>query len=282
MGFLDLPGGRPVRGRSGDHRIYECPKCKKMKLYWNPAKDIGTCFSGICGERTYTLRDLREIMGFVQVTATELINYQSRAARQFAQSKVEQQEATESEWVPAKGVAPAMAFLCGEKTVHPRYVDKFLWNEETREVGVPITSRSSTVIMRRSIDNKGWFVPSGCSKGEYFFQAGGPGNTLVLVEGVFDAVQVDLPGVVFLAQLGTKLHEAAYWAIKHAQVKRVIVWLDPDLAGDKAKWAAERRVRTGLKIPTYILNHSTEPGDTPAAEIKALLESLDKLRMFPR
>jgi len=155
---------------------------------------------------------------------------------------------------------------------------------ESHQVGLSLIGKSRMRVVFPVYDEKklmGWsgrtlitdhepkWLHSSGLRSVYWARRGS--DTLVIVEGIFDAIAIErgIPTVAVMALLGTNLTEEKRKNLN--QYNNIVIWLDPDSAGRKA--ATELLQRLIGRNVTIILNGSSDPGDMSNEELDRTFRS---------
>lgn len=222
-----LPNGHYVSG--GREYLTRCPECNKEKFYWNLIKNVGFCHSchrKVSGERQFA----KAFDGQMSLQP----KYQGPEARGpdpelFLSAVVDKK---------------ARAYLNGRWVSEAQIIERDI-RYYAQRIYVPVTPLSPEFppgwICRRIHGEKGWRALPGLRKAHYVYGRRPEGQTVVLVEGVFDVLSPGLYGIA-VALLGTHLSNT-HLAWLRTHYKRVIVWLDPDVPGQAAAKGIVRQLR---------------------------------------
>lgn len=265
-----LPPGKVAEG--GKEYIFDsCPSCGRPgKFYWNPRKQEGLCFSGNCGIKVKTLESLMRLLdgeGIGQMPMLPDVGEQRVNPTPWVpQDMIPIEESHEGRaYLARRGLPLRRATECG-LMVHGDWVYAPLQCVD------PSLPRG---YMARSIfsNDLGWMFKGEQAekhfKSLYFFayryawEASKEFKTpwLILVEGVGDLLKQPAVMSNGIAVCGSTLNEVvAAWIAERAE--GVIVWGDPDRAGDQLYVRAKGELRSwGLKVFRY--RTDTDPGDAP-------------------
>ena len=264
--FLQLDEHRSLNFKNDV--VYKCPICHKGELYWNVVKHLGGCW-GCPHKPGYNLKTIKRI------AKLNYMSFNSVAAKTPA-PPVDLKEYTPD--LPVE----AQAFLCGDKSIPPQYLDLFEWNEENRQIAVQLFNCNSYeddgTRISRSIDYKGWYIDAAAEKQDYIFipepELRGP--ALFLVEGVFDAVSI-APYSFSIALLGTAIydHPGEYIAkLCKDHGLTPVIWMDEDKAGTKGMLLLKQRLRFGYGLH-YEQVVFQEPNDIRPSQIRDIVGDMD-------
>ena len=242
-----------------------CPRCQRpKKLYVNVLTLKNFCF--YC-RSTFSRRDAKDLLDGKKVATS------SALAQAVQGHSVSQGSAL----VPAWSVREARKYL-GERLLREEDCPAVMYSPAEKmlyfQIWSPAPEFGPAWHRRTILPNKkpAWFQTSG-TKRQHYFYGPRPQQTkrVLLVEGIVDACRVGPPA---LSLLGTQPSETHYAYLY--QFEEVLVWMDPDAAGDKCvkdflEWGAQegvavrqvefraRSIRTG-KVELV------EPGDVSPAD----------------
>jgi len=95
---------------------------------------------------------------------------------------------------------------------------------------------------------------------------------IILTEGIFDVWRLHLAGLDAMAGFGVELKTEQILLLK--QIPRIILWLDPDKAGEKkANELFNRLVFFGCNVSKIKNNINKDPGDLTKEEIQQILQT---------
>ena len=279
-------------GRYGLEYRYKCPRCRHDNLWWIPGRNGGVCWTcvAIYGKDVgnLTLKSMRTLFSDFseQDAIADLVAELNHtpSAPKSAPTPSPLAEGEEWHW-------KVRWFLEKERrcSLHDCARSGVWYDANEDRVHFPLSptmlrSGRSDVIptMSRTPDAKvkDWrFGPRTANKQEYWFNPMGlSSGSLILVEGPFDVLASGLLGSA-LALCGTQLHEdAQYWFCAHrAEMQSVILWLDPDEAGQ----AATKKIAKQLSgiVPVLTVSYDKEPGDCTPDEVKEVLNSYDTAKL---
>lgn len=252
---LVLPPGEFLNGYSGEYLCDQCPSCDgRKKFYFNTDKVRGHCKK--CNVIVGTWKKLWALFaGQVFVT------------HQRQEAFDEEVELVPTDLVSVALADPARSYLSGRfvdpKTAHDLGMK---YSASQNSLYVPLTPVSDELPMswqtRKLMPNSYWRNLRGQKASQYYF---GDINTLfdvaILVEGVMDVVVPGLYGMAY-SFLGSKMSaEQAAWLASNFSA--VIVWMDPDLAGDKAVLGVMPRLKA-WGIPAFSMRTNYDPGSYAA------------------
>lgn len=245
---MRLPGGGTF-AKSGQEYIIPCPKCGK-KFSWSLTKSKGHCFS--CKFACRSVSEFRE--HFPLDDRDVYLSDQSDVSPTSVYGRVlEDADAL----VPAYQRYDAAVYLTS-RGVTKEIAERVGILATQDRIHVPCRSplpHRHPIFMSRSIvpGQKGWMTARGVDKSNYWFDgnhaieltADGE-KPLILVEGIFDVLTPGLLGRA-VAVLGSKLSVGmeSWLARMHGRgCGRVLIWFDPDDAGELGAKAIMAKLRT--------------------------------------
>lgn len=224
----------------------KCPDCGGMHLSINTEKKVGWCYK------------CKRVWGRDQIQDGNLLRKPEKRDQRVLH--------TPPSLVLAWENAEARSYL-GKRLVREEDAPSIFFDPKGRRLYFRIASPSSDLPAswhtRGLTKEDGWRVFPGTDKKHYVYCTNSAllartGGAVCVVEGIFDAIRL---GERAVSLLGTD-----YSAMHHIFLKsfdRVVVWLDPDPAGESATHRILERLRgrdvtvvTGLK----------EPGDLPPTD----------------
>lgn len=254
---LMLPPGVYVAG-SKEYLIDECPNCGKHRhFYWNLDKKVGWCH--VCQFR---------IVGVKQFLKAFSDSLEDRSGPSLVRQEGDR-----------LGVLGRPAFWTNCAWDHPParnfLITRKVTEEQARQIPISyVESEDSitvqidsitpefgeSVIYRRfNLPGAKWLVLPGTDRSQYGFGIRHlrPGQKrIVLFEGTFDLLATGMLGCA-IAILGTSLNDS-WMAWLRKRGFEVVLWLDPDAAGERGAQKLKSRLRT-WEIPCRTYKHPVDP-----------------------
>ncbi len=255
--------------------VITCPDCGKRKLSWNPYKDRGQCFVCKTGFNGTSLR--RKLKSYRSLAARFGFGLLGKKKQLPDSSGLHRDEQLEGGCIPEF----AIDTICRSRRLsretlraaHP------VLRSQSLSVGFPITCGGYAW---RSIftDKKGWTLP-GADRARAWFEVPSIDNPAIciLVEGIFDCLKIHESGVPLdqyrpISCLGTSIPKTLPQALYERGVKKIVLWMDPDEAGDIGVEKAFAHFPEILFSCVFVIKHSKEPADCDNAEIREVLEGI--------
>lgn len=219
-------------------QLFTCSVCNRKKLYINAGKRVGWCH--YCS-RSASPKEVDQYLQGSAPTGARVLSklpplvdaWGSKAAKSFLWSRL-----------VSPDDCPFVEFDEGGRRLYFR-----VWSPSPE---LPATYHT------RSIDPKGsWMMRGGSTKGGYFFGQT-RGKKVCIVEGIWDAIRIG-PGA--LALLGSSLSTTQETYLRN-EFDKVLVYMDPDEAGLKAKKEIVSRLRK-IGVRCSAVTAEKEPADYP-------------------
>lgn len=234
----------------------KCPDCGRPDLSINTEKKVGWCYrcKKVFGRDRISDNGLlrkreRQDQKILHTPPALVLAWDDRDARAYLQKRLVSQEDAPSVFYDRRG-----------RRLYFR-------------IGSPSPDLPASWHTRGFTKEDGWRVFPGTDKKRYVYCTNSsllsmPGGPVCVVEGIFDAIRVGDRAVSLLGTDYSEMHD-----IFVKSFDRVILWLDPDPAGESATRRVLERLRgrdvtvvTGLKEPGDLA-----PNDRDLRRIKEML-----------
>jgi len=252
-------------GRKSDLR-YNCPACgdTKFHLYVNIDTGVYHCFH--CGLKGKAVQDLR----YIQAAKPEVV--ERVAKKQTSDHFVDLSEDSIVQTIALN------YWLSRGFTIEEAKKYNIKVGTENLTIAIPVEDSDGKFVFYQErmilpVDDRKYLFPRDAQVSRMLFSwhRAKKMHMIVLVEGVMDAMAL---GDVGVALFGKQLHDDQLALMNHSDVKKAVLWLDPD--------ARREQIQAVAKLEPWLLVDEvlkTPPGIKDASEFREKLGN-EKLVAF--